>query len=267
MFDAIYFTYDGLHSSTYGLELVDFDESSHTDITVLTPVLNTVKPKGLPRFFHNGVTYEEVTQHQYNIISRTPIGEELKREIMRWLVGRDSFKKFEIHQDGFDGYYYQCVFTAINIIYINGMCHGFSVTGNFDSPYQYGSPTSITITGNGTEQTITLLNKSDILDDYTYPIVEFTPTSVIGSGTNAIDISIVNTTDDDNRAFMFSGLALNDKITIDNEIKIIKSTTKSEKLSKFNKNWLRLKHGQNILVIKIIGTVTITCPNYALIGF
>lgn len=267
MFDAIYFTYDGVHSSTYDLELADFDDSSHIDKTVLTPVLNTVKPSGLHRFFHNGITYQEVMQHPFTILSKTPINEAMEREIMAWLVGRDSFKRFEIHQDGFDGYYYQCVFTDVNMIYINGMCHGFTITANFDSQFQYGTPTAATITGTGTETVVTIINKSDIYDDYTYPIVEFKATAKTGSGDNAFDISIINTTDDSNREFKFSGLLLNDNIIVDNELKTIKSDTSGEKLSAFSKKWLRLKRGSNTLKIKITGSVTITCPNYAFLRF
>ena len=81
-------------------------------------------------------------------------------------------------------------------------------------------------------------------------------------------MDIVNTTDDSQRHFTFSGLAAGETVTVDNEVKHISSTVGGEKLSKFtSKNWLRLRPGMNSLTIIASGTVTITCPYYAMIGY
>ena len=180
----------------------------------------------------------------------------IRREILSWLVGRKEFKKLQIHQIDLESYYYNCVFTDAEIVYINGRCHGFRLTANFDSPYAYGTPTKITV-GAGTH-TVRIENKSDIKDNYIYPIVQFTGGSV----------DIVNTTDDSQRHFSFSGLVTTEVITVDNEVKFISSNIGGEKLSKFtSKNWLRLRPGYNTLNIVSTGTVTITCPHYVMIGY
>ena len=63
------------------------------------------------------------------------------------------------------------------------------------------------------------------------------------------------------------GLRNTETITVDNELKIIESTIGGDRLSHFNKNWLRLQHGVNMLQITFKGTMTITVPTYAMIGF
>jgi phage-related protein len=129
------------------------------------------------------------------------------------------------------------------------------LSAEFDTPYARGIPTTVSV-GAGVH-TITLFNKSDIIDGYTYPIVTFTGGSV----------DIVNTTDDSQRHFTFSGLAPSEIVKVDNEVKYISSNIGGEKLSSFtSKNWLRLRQGANVLTITATGDVTITCPHYAMIG-
>lgn len=256
MFSATYFTYDGVFSGTYGLIMADFDDSSVVETAAFSPVLNATKPVSVNRFYHNGITYEGMPQHQITVVSEAEIPDFIRREILSWLVGRKEFKKLQIHQIDLESYYYNCVFTDAEIVYINGRCHGFRLTANFDSPYAYGTPTKITV-GAGTH-TIRIENKSDVKDNYVYPIVQFTGGSV----------DIVNATDDSQRHFAFNGLDATEVITVDNEVKFISSNVVGEKLSKFtSKNWLRLRPGYNTLNIVAAGTVTITCPHYAMIGY
>lgn len=257
MFNAKYFTYDNIQSSTYGLVIADFDDSSTAETLAFSPVLNTVKPPQSNRFYHGGISYQEPPTFQFSVISEDVINNTNRREILSWLVGRREFKRLVIHQIDLEEYYYNCVFTEAQIIYVNGDCHGFRLTATFDSPYGYGVPTQTSIASAGT-YTKTITNLSDLPDNYVYPIVSFA-----GTG-----INIVNTTDDNSRAFTFAGLNASDVTTVDNEAKIITSTITTEPLGKFtSKKWLRLKPGINSLSITCQGAVTITCPNYVTIGF
>lgn len=256
MFNATYFTYDGKHSSEYGLMIADFENSSTVETKAFSPTLNTIKPATLNRFFHGGITYDSVPQYQFSILSQSEINASQRRQILAWLVGRSQFKQLKIHQEGFEDLYYNCVFTDAAIIYVSGRCHGFRVTANFDSPFARGASTSVTVTS-GTH-TVQINNLSNILDGYTYPIVQFTGGQV----------EIVNQTDDPSRRFVFSGASAAETITVDNELQYISSTEGGEKLSNFtSKNWLRLRPGANTLVITSAGAVTITCPQYVMIGF
>lgn len=260
MFNATYFTYDGVYSGAYGLQIASFDSETVEDTSVFAPTLNIVKSARSRRFLHNGIEYDDAPEYTFSIISQEAIPDGERREILTWLVGRSDFKKLQMHQPELEDYYYNCVFTNVDLIYVRGRCHGFTVTAKFDSIFAYGRPKVITLTGNGTMQTVKVINTSDIPDDYVYPLVSVTMSE-------AGNVTILNTSEPVQAAFQFVGLRNTEQITVDNELKIIDSTIGGDRLSCFNKNWLRLQHGVNILQITFKGTMTITVPTYAMIGF
>lgn len=257
MFNATYFTYNGTSSSTYGLQIVDFDDSAVQETEAFSPTLSLLKAPGSLRFFHGGIEYDSAPTCEFSAVSATEFDSSARKTIMSWLVGKKEFKALSFTDGDNSGYTYYCVFTSIKTIWVRGRCYGFRLTAQFDSPFARGTPTTVQSTGSGT-RTVTINNLSDIADDYTYPIVQFTGGSV----------DIVNTTDDNQRHFTFSGLTSAEQITVDNEVRIISSSIGGEKLSNFtSKKWLRLRKGNNTLQITASGTVTIICPNYAMIGY
>lgn len=255
MFNASYFTYDGVFSGLYGLTIASFDDEHVTETLAFSPTLNTFKPVWSNKFYHNGVVYEQAPSFQFSILSEDVISDRQRRNILAWLVGRNAYKQLIIHQPDFELYTYNCVFTETNIIYVNGQCHGFKITANFDSWYTRGMPTKVSKSF-AFDGTLYLQNNSDVVDSYVYPVVKFQG-----------DISITNKTDNENRTFIFENVSPNELITVDNEIRSIKSDTVGTKLSKFNKNWLRLKNGKNELEVTSNGAFEIICPCYAMIGF
>ena len=287
MFNAMYFTYDGVYSGTYGLTIADFNDDAITETQVFSPTLNTIKPPQLNRFLHNGVFYNQVPQFQFSVISEREIPDFVRREILSWLVGRKEFKPLQIHQADLEDYFYNCVFTNTEIIYVNGRCHGFKLTANFDSHYAYGK----NVVEKLSSGKMIIHNRSDIYGEYTYPTIEFTvgttpltsnkdaikwaseqPSLKNADGTsscNSYDVCITNLTDDTQRHFVLAGLRAGEKITVNNEIKHISSSIAGEKLSHFNRNWLRLRPGKNELKVEIndTGDGEIRCPTYIMIGF
>lgn len=256
MFNATYFRYDGQWSGTYGLQIVDFDNDAVKETDAFSPTLSLQKVPGSLRFFHGGVEYDSAPTCEFSVLSQEELTGDMRSIILAWLVGRKQFKPMQFEDGDNDEFTYYCVFTSAKTIWINGRCHGFRLTAQFDSPFARGESTTITV-GAGTH-TVTIRNKSDIVDDYTYPIITFTGGS----------IDIVNETDDSQRHFSFSGLEAEEIITVDNEVKHISSSIGGEKLSKFtSKNWLRLRQGMNTLNITASGDVVITCPYYAMIGY
>ena len=256
MFNATYFTYDGKWSGTYGLQIVDFDDNSVKETEAFSPALSLLKVPGSLKFLHGGIEYDSAPTCEFSVLSEQPFIGAQRSEIMSWLVGKRSFKAMQFHDGDNENFTYYCVFTSAKTIWINGRCHGFRLTAQFDSPFARGVAT--VKTGNASTTTLTIMNNSDITDGYTYPTIQFTGTS----------IDIVNTTDDENRHFTFSGLDGTEVITVDNEMKHIASDIGGEKLSNFtSKNWLRLRKGSNTLTIAATGEFTITCPYYAMIGY
>lgn len=262
MFNATYFTYDGRYSGSYNLRIATFNVEAIETTSAFAPTLNVVKSTRGRRFFYSGINYEEAPEVTFGIISERKIPDNERREVLAWLVGRRGFRKLQIHQLEYDKLYFNCIFTKADIIYVNGYCCGFTLTAKFDSPYCYGEDSIKTVTSDGGSVKVKINNLSDILDDFVYPLVSFK----VKESVNGTDIVIQNVTDG-NRLFLFSGLENNEQVTVDNDRKIIESSIAGEKLSKFNKNWLRLKPGVNELNITINGTATIRCPTYVLLGF
>ena len=256
---ASYFTYDGVPSSAFGLQIASFTgltPESVEEKETYAPTLTALKVPSLPRFYHGGIEYDDAPQYQFTVVSQVELTPADRSSVLSWLIGRGSFKPLVFYGSGIGDITYYGVFTGVSTVFVNGRCHGFNLTVTFDSPYARKEPTVVTTTS-GTH-TITINNNSDIVDGYVYPAVDFT-----GS-----EISIVNVTDDANRAFVFSGLEATEQMHVDCETKIITSNLSGEKLSKFtSKNWLRLRKGENTLVVVSQGDVTITCPCYVMVGF
>lgn len=269
MFNANYFTYAGVNSGEYNLRIAELDSANTVETLVLSPTIKTVKPSGAHRFFNVCVEYEEAPEYQLSIISERPIQEQFRREILTWLVGRRDYQKLVIHQPDLQNYHYNCIFKDANIIFINGRCHGFVVTAQFDSPYQYGAPKKISVMGDGiAEKEVSIVNESDICDDYVYPEIKFVA-GALSNESETITLSIKNVTDEaiinTSREFRLENIPAGNEGTIDNELKIIKGNGIG--FTQFNMNWLRLVQGKNKLKIKFNGTVEIICPTYAKIGF
>lgn len=251
------FTYDGIHSGHYGLQIADFDLSHVVENEAFNPNLSVMKVPLLLRFYHGGSEYDNPPTCEFSVICEEEIPPEGRSAILSWLVGRNEFKPLQFHTDELEGFVYYCVFSNSRTLFVNGRCHGFRLTASFDSPFCRGPEEVAAITEEGTH-TIAIWNHSDIKDGYTYPTVQF-----LGSG-----ITIVNKTDSLTREFKFANLESDEVLIVDNETKVITSNKSGEKLSNFiSKNWLRLRQGENVLEVTSEGPVTITCPYYAMIGY
>lgn len=255
MFNATYFWYDGQWSGTWSLQIADFDSSFVRETDAFSPTLSLLKVPEQFRFFHGGIDYDTTPSCEFSVVSEEAIPGAVRSVILSWLIGKKEFKPLYFENGDNELFTYYCVFTSAKTIWVNGQCHGFRLTAQFDSPFARGTATEVTV-GAGTHE-IRIENRSDV-DGYTYPCVKFT-----GGG-----VDIVNKTDDAARHFTFSGLGSTEEVTVDNETKHISSNLGGEKLSNFtSKNWLRLRKGYNTLKIVAEGEVTITCPYYAMIGY
>lgn len=263
MFNAIYFAYDGIYSAEYGLYIASINSEFVQTTNVFSPSLKLGKGARSKRFFYSGIDYEDSPQYQFSILSEEKIPDVKRREVLSWLVGRNEFKKLELDQEEYHDIYFNCIFTAVDLIYVGGNCYGFTLTAKFDSPYCYGIPdvTKINLE-DGNSREVEIYLDCDVLDDYVYPTISFCK-----------DITIKNLTDNE-RLTEYRNVAGNEaKVIIDNELKIIDAVDSKGKqinghrLSNFNLNWLRLKKGENKLEITGEGEVVITCPRYILLGF
>lgn len=257
MYNAMYFTYDGQWCGTYGLQIADFDNSIVKETEAFSPTLSLQKAPGSIRFFYGGIEYDSAPTCEFSVLSENELTGDMRSIILSWLIGRKKFKPIQFQDGDNDEFIHYCIFTSAKTIWVNGRCHGFRLTAQFNSPFARGESTIITIPKAGM-YSMQLNNQSDIMDDYTYPTVTFTGGS----------IDIINVTDDQNRHFTFSGVDPEETVTVDNEVRHISSTNGGAKLDNFtSRNWLRLRKGYNTLLITASGEATITCPYYAMIGY
>lgn len=268
MFSATDFTYDGIRSGVYGLQIATINGSVVEETSYATPTITMAKPVHGKKFYYLDSTYTEQPIVEFSVLSETTIPDTMQRNILRWLDNRNGFKSLIIHQPEFDRYVYQCVFNVISIIYHAGDCIGFNVKATFDSPYHYQNSSEQKVEGKGESKEIVVYNDSDIIDDYIYPTISFIPRAYIDD--DECSISIYNKTEDPSftREFKFVKTALNTKVIVDNELRIITSDVSDELLRNFvGMKWLRLVRGKNILQVKINGEFKIRFPQYIKIRF
>lgn len=258
MFTATEFTYDGTHSGTYGLKIAGFNSDVMEEAQYVVPTINTAKSAKSQRFFYLDATLDSPPTYDFSVVSETAIHETTLRDILKWLDCKKGFRELVIMQPDYAGITYRCVFTVTSLIYHRGNCIGLNLTATFDSPYQYGTPIKVNLSGDGAVKEIVIYNDSDNVGEYTYPNIEFKSSDG--------KISIINMSDDETREFKFEGLAANTTYKVDNELKIITGEG-GDLLSKFSKKWLRLRRGANKLKVTINGTAVINCPQYIKIAF
>jgi len=266
MLSATTFTYDGEFSGKYGLIIAGIDQENVQDTAPFNFTIHAPKTRKAKRFSFAGLENEEMPQYEFSVISETPIPDIIRRELLRWLVGRNGFRKLQFHQADYNEYEYNCIFAQMGLRFVNGNCHGINLTATFDSPYAYGRTRRKTVTSDGSDWvSIKLINDSDVVDDYVYPIVKFSTKGLVDN----ISISIINASDKANpsRVFEYGATVPTETVEIDNELKIITSNIGGDKLGLFNLNWLRLVRGVNELRIKINGTCTIEWPTLVKVGF
>ena len=273
MLNATTFTYDGVFSGKYGLLVAAVNTENIQETSPFLPAIKATKTPKQKRFSFAGIEYEDMPRFQFSFMCEDPIPDLVRRELLTWLVGRNGFRKLQFHQPDYADYEFNCIFEETRIIFVNGECHGFVLTAAFDSHFCYGRPRKVCVKGDGVEyKEVTLINESDIIDDFTFPLVKFKAVEHFDDNTL---ISITNSSDpvDPLRAFEFfertefAEVTPLEEIKIDNELKIITSSVLGDRLTNFNRNWLRLVKGANKLKIRINGECTIECPTYVKIGF
>ena len=260
MFNATHFIYNSKSSAEYDLHILDFDTGSVVETDAFSPTLVLQKVPGSLRFLHGGIEYDSAPTCEFSVLSQSEITATKRSEILSWLIGRKQFKPLQFVNGDNGDFTYYCVFTSARTIWVNGRCHGFRLTAQFDSQFARGTPVEVEVPSSNDIVIKTINNQSNLGDEYTYPIVSFWGTS----------IEIYNLTDDPakKRPFKFESLNSDEYVTVDNEVKHITSTTGDVRLANFtSKKWLRLRPGENELSIYAPGGAKIICPTYVMIGY
>jgi hypothetical protein len=193
--------------------------------------------------YYNSPLEFDFTVGSYSIIDGTT-----RDAIQAWLLGKSTYLPLRIVQDDISDITFNVILTRQDNIYIGNLNYALTLHARCDRPWGLYYPPILTRTYSGANavETIEYYNES-VYSGYNKPTISFT---MGGSGG---DLSIINETDGD-REFLFSDLSPNEVITVDNDKGIITSSGSSLRIQNFNKNFLRLVQGENILSIS--GSIT-----------
>ncbi len=267
MFSGLYFSYDGELSKFYGIKILDFEGVGKFNTSILSTTVDTTKPARSPRFFRVGSHSESPPTFTLTVVSETALDDGERRRILSWMYNRSEFKKFQVYQPDLLSYYYKVIFNSVEAIYINGHCHGFSFGAICDSQYQYGEPSRLTLTqpDDGLGYEYYIYNYSDIPDMYVNPKITVGP----GGGNFQIAEWDPVYRRRSGRDMIWNNIPSGTSLEIDCALKTCKATGSAYSFNNFSGYWTRLYKGMNMLYIvaPIGNTVTIECPNLALVGF
>jgi phage-related protein len=236
------FTFDGITSQAMGMQIVRLDSSLPSRVFASEKqILEQHSDKALyPHFF--GVKH---TPLSFNIVITSTETQDMSiakmKEIGSWLF-KNEYKPF-VSDDNPSKVFY-VMFTNQADFYTNGIGDGYiELQARCRDGFGWTTPSIIThdLSGNTTTTDIVINNPSNV-SDYYYPIVE------IQTVTPSTGFSLVNN-NDNNNTFTFQSLSVGEKVYIDNEKRQIISDTNNNRFSNFNRNWLRLKQGNNTITV------------------
>lgn len=137
--------FGGVSSRTFGLIVADF--GGHKDDNSSIAAVPTISDEYVPRqpkpYFYGVTRPDKQTVHADLLLSddRIDTGRYLNRDeinrISYWLTSADTYRKLEIVQFESEPFYYKCICTGLDILFVGGNPCGFTATFTCDSPYAY----------------------------------------------------------------------------------------------------------------------------------
>ena len=248
-----HFKYAGINSRRYGLIFANVDTSRFTSVAGDAKTISVYNKRNIKRYWVGDDFSSSPVSFQTEIVSEYPLSKEVQREVERWLFFKPRYTPlyFDVDDDCrgeawdlIDGrvkrYYLNCRFINPDKLEYNGGIVGYKVTVECDSAvaWQDAVTKSFTINGSsGTSKDI-VINVSTDFPDYVYPLVKFK------GGTAGGDVSIVNMTDDPDRATKFTAIQQIAEVTMDGQTNYLTPSY----FPKFSeKNFVRFVDGKNTL--------------------
>lgn len=252
------FIFDGTPSRLYGLRICIFDGDEWRFTGGSEMDYTTDRAARSLRTIYLAAVPSEVLEFDLEVICERELNTQQVEAVKSWLFGHIEPKKLQIMRSDLHDVYFNCLLNEPEDIEIDGY-NGWKFTVVCDAGGAWEEPKSYSYTPAATNGRIVFQNKSGN-NDYTYPSISFT------LGAQATEFSITNESDN-NRVCKFTGLTGGETITVDGETKIITSSLGVARLSCFNKNFLRLRRGMNVLVCNgDVANLTITVQNFRRMG-
>lgn len=246
-FEAEYILYDGISSERFGLHLYNENGGLDTTSGPSFSILRAPLQGGL-KYVSLGKEDIDPIRVELKFFSKEPLDSTLQGAIHKWLIGKPDYRELHILQPDMNTLRIGCIFHELEFIQNGNETVGVFVAGEGDSCYFRGNDVETLFYGS--KGVFSIMNLSDT-NEYVSPVIEFTMPAAGGN------LSIVNTSNG-NEEFLFEDLSGDEKITVDNQTKIIRSSLTYRRLGNFNKSWIRLVPGKN--------RFTFTCSGGEVIG-
>jgi phage-related protein len=237
--------FNGIPSSFYNLylETPDGAESESPAGSSVEPIIEENIRRPVPYLL--GVRHTPVLSFDIALYSPDELDAKFTQLALRWLTGNATYKKLQIVQDDLSDIYFNCLITNTRIHRVGNKIQGLRFHVVCDSQWAWSFDQSLSLSFPGTAPTsypFKIYNQSDDQGGYLYPLVSFT----MKPGGGAVYIRNKNDAD---RLCSFGALSAFEKITIDNDLKIITSSLNLLRIGNFNKHWFRLLPGMNELSV------------------
>lgn len=248
MFSGLNFVFDNEPSENYGLKIGFIGGSGVKDTySGIYQTIEETKIKRVDKPVFFGVEKTGKISFEILVFSENEIDTYDRQAIDYWLF-KNEYKYFQIDQEDYNGMFFRCIMTEAPKTEIGNTPYAKRVIVSCDSPYVYTDEYIYSYVSTSTPSSVNIVNLSN-LNAYAYPEFSITTTT---SG----DISISNNTTGE--TFSLTGLQNNEKITVDNERKILSSDTGFRRLSNFNKTWFRLQPDINNVTFTGDFTIDVT---------
>lgn len=230
MFKGLNFTFNDIPSENYGLRIAFINDVGVKDTySGIQQGIEEIKIKRVDKPVFFGVEKTGKISFEILIFSEEEIDTYDRQAIDRWLF-QNTYKYFQIDQEDYNGLFFRCIMTEAPKLEIGNRPYAKRVIVTCDSPYVYTDEYTYTFTSTSTPSNANITNLSNI-NNYSYPEYIIT-TSTSG------DVSVSNNTD--GTTFSVTGLANGEVLTVDNDRKILSSSTGQRRIGNFNKTWGRL---------------------------
>lgn len=171
-----------------------------------------------------------------------------EREIKNWLCKRGVYSWFNVDVPGYEQIFWKMNIFNPKLKYL-GQVIGMEFECTLDSPWGYSPLIKKTFQITNSNKNIALYINSDE-DEYIYPLMTIKMNSY---GT----LEIKNSTEVEHRIFSLVNTVVGETIMLDNNTPDILSSQNGRNIyNDFNKHWIRLVNGQNILTSNLNCDIT-----------
>lgn len=180
------FVYMNNSLSTMGLICVDFDSNSDIPLGLQRTIQKGETNRYRVKSNHIYTSYDDPLEFEIHVIkdpykcgydqSKMKFSREEIRQITRWLSSTTIPQLLSTVDCNDELLNYCGIFTNIESFVVGGEVYGFVLTFTNDSPFAYSNSIKNKYELNGNVAK-TVLNNSDLLDDYIYPILHISPNS------------------------------------------------------------------------------------------